>query len=231
MNPEYKEKYLKVKAELDFQTRELASARTALRFAKRRYSLVREARRRIIAAVGVAQETFKKEIDSLVTLVLKSVFHRNFEFDLQFINRENKVECIPVLKEGENISDPKDELGGSTRSLIGFAMRIIIWTLKHPRTRPLFILDEPFTKLGKGLMRQAAEMLTQISSKLGVQFVLITHEPELAKSADRTFYVNHDGHVATIRTDKEDREIEKIEEKQTSKEKRRHHLRTRRKNV
>ena len=216
MIPDYKERYAQLKASAELQRIELKKAQVALRFAKRRYGVAQEARRRVVAAVGIAQETFKNEIDSLVTLVLKNVFHRKFDFDLQFVNRANKVECIPTLREGDSYSDPKDELGGGMRSLIGFAMRIIIWTLRHPRTRPIFILDEPFTKLGKGLMRQAAEMLKQISSKLNIQIILVTHEPELAKSADRTFYVDHDGYVSTIRSG----EGRKVEEKKTPQKRR-----------
>jgi DNA repair exonuclease SbcCD ATPase subunit len=62
--------------------------------------------------------------------------------------------------------------------------------MASPRTRNTIILDEPFRFLSEDHQEQAGIMLKEISKKLGIQFLVVTHNPILAEVADRTFNVN-----------------------------------------
>jgi DNA repair exonuclease SbcCD ATPase subunit len=60
----------------------------------------------------------------------------------------------------------------------------------RPRSRNVLILDEPFGNLSVDLMPRASEMIKQISERLGLQIIMVTHAEELIQAADKTFRVN-----------------------------------------
>jgi len=81
-------------------------------------------------------------------------------------------------------------MGGSVLDPIGFALRVVLHQFQREPTRKVFLLDEPMKNTGHGeLLRQASQMLSEISHNVGVQLIIITHEPELAEIADRSWKV------------------------------------------
>jgi len=142
----------------------------------------------------LTQARFKKRVEELITSALKSVFDRDFEFKLIFEIKRKKLECRPVIYEDGIEYDPEYDKGGGLIDIISFAFRVVLWSLENPRSRSVFILDEPMKHIGKGeLLQRAGEMLKEISHKLNFQLIIITHEPLLAEIADKTFEVSHDG--------------------------------------
>jgi DNA repair exonuclease SbcCD ATPase subunit len=144
----------------------------------------------------VAQQTqqrFKVKVESLVTMAIRSVFDRPFEFSLEFERKYNKMTCRPVVKEEEKIyDDPEYDLGGGMLDIISFAFRIVLWSLENPRKRNVIILDEPMKNMGK-LIVFGGQVLKEISHKLNLQLIIITHEDELLEIGDRNFRITHDG--------------------------------------
>jgi|TARA_Y100000310_G_C20627424_1_gene786734 DNA repair exonuclease SbcCD ATPase subunit len=53
----------------------------------------------------------------------------------------------------------------------------------------LKLLDEPFKFLSKNLLPRASELLKELSEKLDLQFIMVTHLDELTDCADKTFDV------------------------------------------
>ncbi len=154
----------------------------------------------------VAKETqirFKAKVESLVTMAIQSVFDRPFKFVLEFERKRNKLECRPVVMEGDSEYTAKDDLGGGIVDVISFAMRIVLWSLQQPRSRNTIILDEPMKFVGKGeLLDRAGQMLKEISHKLGIQLIIVTHEPQLAEIGDIAYLVEHKkgkSHVSLIK--------------------------------
>lgn len=143
----------------------------------------------------VAEQTqlrFKEKVESLVTMAIQSVFDRNFNFVLLFEQKRNKFECRPVVMENEVEYTPKDDMGGGIIDVISFALRVVLWSLQKPKTRNFLVLDEPMKYVGKGeLLERAGMMLREISHRLGIQLVLVTHEPQLAEIADTAYSVTH----------------------------------------
>ena len=52
---------------------------------------------------------------------------------------------------------------------------------------PVIILDEPLRFLSVDLQERASIMIKEISKKLGLQFLIVTHESTLASYADKVF--------------------------------------------
>jgi len=150
------------------------------------------------------QKRFKTRVEDLVTMALKAVFvDRCFEFELDFrTDRRNKFEVVPLVKENGNYYMPKDDMGGSILDLIGITFRVILHRLENPRSRPVFILDEPFQNLGSGeeLVR-GAKFIQQLANndKAPLQFIIVTHAEELVEIADRAWRVVHDGVMSNVK--------------------------------
>lgn len=144
----------------------------------------------------LTQKRFKEKVETLVTMAIKSVFDRPFQFFLEFERKRNKMECRPEIKELVNgkyrTFDPTEDMGGGIIDIISFALRIVLWNLEKPRSRNVIVLDEPMKNLGK-MVSLAGQVLREISHKLDFQLIIITHEDELIEIADRAYHITHDG--------------------------------------
>ena len=136
----------------------------------------------------LTQEKVKEYIETLTTMAIRAVFDSDFEFLVEFKISRNKSECYFSVKEDGFEYVPKDDDGGGLIDIISFALRVVLYSLEKPRSRRVIILDEPFKWTGK-LMGRAGEMIKEISEKLGIQIIMVTHEPELSEIADRSFLV------------------------------------------
>jgi ABC-type lipoprotein export system ATPase subunit len=50
--------------------------------------------------------------------------------------------------------------------------------------RRIIILDEPFRHLSADLQPKASEMMKMLSDKLGIQFIMVSHEEGIIDCAD-----------------------------------------------
>ena len=151
----------------------------------------------------LTQERFKDKVESLVTMAIQSVFDRSFRFELIFEQKRNKMECRFVISEiinGEKVEYDSiaDDMGGGLVDIVGFALRIVLWSLEKPRSRSFMVLDEPFRFVGSALIEKAGVMLREISTRLGIQFIVVTHESELSEVGDRSWLVEHKEGISNV---------------------------------
>lgn len=149
----------------------------------------------------VAEETQRQieyHISSLVTIAIQAVYPDNpYEFKLRFVLRRNKTEADLVFIKGENETDDiLNAGGGGPADVAAFALRIATWSLK--KTRNVFILDEPFRCISQDKQEKCSEMLKEISDKLQLQFIIISHLPELVGSADKVIEIKNIDGVSMI---------------------------------
>lgn len=163
--------------------------------------LLTKARFVLAEVTRLTQAQLKGYIESLVTLAIQSVYDEDLRFVVEFDYKRNKAEVSFWVKEGEDgeMFIPKDEMGGGLVDVISFALRVVLWSLQRPESRPVLILDEPFPAAGV-LTNRCGEMVKEISDKLELQIVLVTHNPDLIEIADRVWRVEKvDGKSLVIR--------------------------------
>ena len=85
--------------------------------------------------------------------------------------------------------DPLSASGVGAVDVASFALRVASWSMQRPKSRSTLILDEPFRFLSADYQEQASVMIKEISDKLGIQFIIITHETILTSCADKIFEV------------------------------------------
>ncbi len=156
----------------------------------------------VVTEVGRQTQTkVKSYIEELVTMVIQSVYDDpNMKFILDFELSRNRSEAFLYIKEGDSEPYvPKDEMGGGVIDIVSLALRVVLWSLQKPRSRNVFILDEPFKWLGTGgRLIRGGEILREISHRLGFQLIIVTHEPELIEIADRAWGVTREGKISKV---------------------------------
>ena len=159
-----------------------------------------EEAREIIRTVGAStQSQLTFHIKDIVSLALDSVFDSPYSFGIDFVQRRSKTECDLYFERDGNRIDPLTASGVGAVDIASFALRIASWSMARPRTRNVIILDEPFRFLSENYQEQASLMLREISQRLGIQFVVITHSITLTTSADKVFEVSIKKGVSQIK--------------------------------
>ena len=148
-----------------------------------------EKAREIIRTVGLStQQELQYNISEITSLALNSVLNDPYELSVEFVQRRNKTECdLWFKKNGEKINPYYG--GGGPMDVASFALRVASWSMQTPRSRNVLVLDEPFRFLSRNLQGRASQMLSEISEKLGLQIIAVTHEERLIEEADKKFEV------------------------------------------
>jgi len=160
-----------------------------------------EEAREIIRQVGLkTQEQLQYHISDITSLALEAVFEEPYELRAEFNQRRNKTECdLLFVRDGMRV-DPLSASGGGAVDVAAFALRIAAWSMGTPRKRNVILLDEPLRFLSVDKQERASMMIKELSDRLGLQFIIITHETTLTEYADRTFTVSLKKGVSHVRT-------------------------------
>ncbi len=162
-------------------------------------------------AQGLTQTRFKKKVESLINLAMKSCYQdRIFDIELIFETKRNQMEVRPIIFETiegnrEPYEDPEDDINGGLVDVISFSAKIALWSLEKPQSRPIIILDEPMKNMG-ALISLGGKMLSEIAHDLGFQLIIVTHEDELISIADRAYEIKRINNISQAILRKERRE-------------------------
>lgn len=156
----------------------------------RRSLMQHERAREIIKTVALAtQEQLTYHISDVTTLALEAVFNDPYQLQVEFVQRRNKTECDLFFTRDDARMEPLDASGGGAVDVAAFALRIASWSMARPRSRNVIVLDEPLRFLSEDNQERASQMIKQLSEKLGLQFIIVTHNETLTAYADRVFQV------------------------------------------
>lgn len=144
----------------------------------------------------VAQETqehLKFKIEDIVNLALETCFPHEYSFRLNFnISRgKTEAEFVFLSQSSNRPIDPMNASGGGVVDIACFALRIASYVLEQGIDN-VIVLDEPMKFVSKDLLDSAGEILKVLSTKLGLQIIMVTHENKFIDIADKVFEVKKD---------------------------------------
>jgi DNA repair exonuclease SbcCD ATPase subunit len=134
------------------------------------------------------QEKLRYHIEDLVQTALESCFPGEYDFFVKFEIKRGKTEARMYLEKDREEIPPMDGTGGGVVDIVSLALRLVSWTFSG--TSHVLILDEPMKWLSVDLRPIAGEMLRELSKKLGIQIILVTHDPEIINVSDKVFKVS-----------------------------------------
>ena len=124
------------------------------------------------------QEQAHKQIAKIVTECL-AVFDEPYEFRIDFQRARGRTEAHLVFERDGHEVDPISASGGGCVDVAAFALRLACLVLRKPRLRRLLVLDEPMRFPSIEYRRKIAALISLLSEKLGVQVIMVTHDPLL----------------------------------------------------
>jgi chromosome segregation ATPase len=159
-----------------------------------------EKAREILRIVGLeTQRKIQFHISDIASLALEGIFPEPYKLVLDFVERRNKTECDILFERNGKTIKPLDASGVGAVDVASFALRIALWSMSMPKPDNVIILDEPMRFLSENFQEDASRMIKEISDKLGIQFIIITHEPILGTYADKVFEVKQSRGVSKIK--------------------------------
>lgn len=175
------------KAKMELLTHQINKTKRSLSIWEKKHTDSIQARALLQDVAKETQQYLEKHITKMVNSALQCVFDDPPEFFAKFVKRRNKTECdLLFVKDGEELPIMKS-YGGGVLDVASIALRISFWSIGG--TSPILILDEPGKFVSPGLQNKVSKMFKLISKKLGVQFIIISHQADMLEAADKIFKV------------------------------------------
>lgn len=186
------------KGKKELLEKSIVEKREELKISKKQ--VIRHEKAKIIAReIGMQmQQRLQYHISEITSLALEAVFDNPYKLSVTFVERRGKLECDLMFSKNGNEFDPLDSTGGGAVDVASFALRIASWSLQSNKLQNVIILDEPLRFLSEDYREKASAMIKELSVKLGIQFIIITHDPTLAVHSDKTFVVSKSKKVSKV---------------------------------
>lgn len=189
----------KKKGQRQLQEQQLQEQEAQRRHHKRQL-IFHEQAREILKLVGMdTQRQLQFHIGDITSLALQSVFEEPYELKVSFVERRNKSECDLTFVRDDLEVDPMQSSGGGAVDVASFALRIASWSMQQPRRRALMIMDEPLRFLSANYQAEGSAMIKELADRLGLQFIIVSHEPTLTNSADTTIEIGIKNKVSFLK--------------------------------
>ncbi len=159
----------------------------------------------VFARVGAELQNRRiSHIRSIVIELVRPVLGSEYEdFIMEYTQQRNTPNVVFYLvKDGIRIRVPSASGSGSggERDLVAWALKIALWATSPERTLPLFFFDEPFKFLSPDKLERLVDVLGALCARLGIQVIMVTHDPLLAELADGLFVIASENGESVIKS-------------------------------
>jgi DNA repair exonuclease SbcCD ATPase subunit len=194
----YKERLQNIKTTLDkfvgqkvMIESELDEYRVVIK-GKRKEKIQLDKAHEIIRIVGKhTQDQLIERVTNIASMAMEAIFGEEaYKLHMEFVERRGKNECVFSFEDEDGfLLNPLDASGIGLVDVASFALRVGAWVMKAPQSDNVIILDEPMKHVSEDLQEKASAMIKDVSVKLGIQFIIVTHQQSLASFADKVFEV------------------------------------------
>jgi hypothetical protein len=123
----------------------------------------------------------------LMTYGLKTIFDDQDMTFVPRITKKNEKMHIELKTENKGVEGEFGSFGGSVAVIESFLMRILC-LLKKKFAR-LMLLDETFAAVGEEYIANTGKLIAELSKKLQLDVLLVTHQKEFQHNADHVYRV------------------------------------------
>lgn len=150
-----------------------------------------------------AREQLKTRIEETVTAALTAVFGEGYTFriNMRQLGNQPAAEWQVVSQYGDEevAASPEDARGGGITDVVSLALRLAMLEILKPRPEGPVLFDEPAKMVSAEYAGNLAYFLKQYAEKTGRQVMLVTHNPQLAEAADKSYLVTQKDGVSEVR--------------------------------
>jgi DNA repair exonuclease SbcCD ATPase subunit len=145
------------------------------------------------------RERFQQGLAAVVSDGLSSVFGRELKAVLETTTHRDATSIELYIEEEGRLREIRGARGGSLIQVLSFLLKLLMLVSARPPLRRVMVLDEPFAMVSAEYRPRVGALLRELSARLGVQFIIVTHEPELVDYADVAYEVRAQGGEAVAR--------------------------------
>ena len=138
-----------------------------------------------------------KLFTSLVTEALSSIFEKDIRFQIKLYSYRNEPAIDVSVIENNLEIDPQKSCGGGLNDIISLVIKIIFIHLK--KSSKIIILDEPLKFLSRDYIEQSSNFIRDISKRLNIQIILVSHKPDLEISCDKLINIEKNENRSIIK--------------------------------
>ena len=188
------------KGQLNFIKENLSAAQADQKKYRKEYIRTEQAQVIIQEVAKETQGQVKFFIEDIVDAAMALLFKKYYKFRIEFVTKRNGSEANLFLEDKNgNKTHPIRYNGGGLCDVISLALRLALFNLKKGKKNNSIGLDEPFKFLDKQMQVKASDLLKELSDKLKLQFIVVSHTPSLAGKANRVFEVVQKDLISTVR--------------------------------
>lgn len=136
------------------------------------------------------REHFAGTLSDIVSHAVSSVFGEDIRVRLETATFRGTTSMEIVVEQDGMETGILSAKGGSLVQVCAFSMRVVVLLTAGRQLMPLLVLDEPFAMVSAEYRPQVAELIRELADKAQMQFLIITHEPELVEAADVAYEVD-----------------------------------------
>lgn len=144
-------------------------------------------------------DALRTYVEEVVGLALSTVYGERYGFELALEVKRGQSEAAPWITKGADRFSPRNECGGGVLDVASLAFRLALWSVKEPRSAPVFILDEPARFLSRDLQGKFGEVLKKLSKMLGLQILMVSHSDGTIENADRAWTVTQTKGISEVK--------------------------------
>lgn len=136
------------------------------------------------------EKDVQAKIETLVTNGLRAVFNEDLRFIVQqkAVGKRTEIK-FKIESFYDNVSVETDILsarGGGVAAVTGFLLRVIMILLTN--SRRIIFLDETFSQVSTHYQENVAQLLEDLATDYGFQFILVTHRsPEIVERSSHVY--------------------------------------------
>lgn len=139
-------------------------------------------------------------ISSIVTDALQKVKDPNLEFRMKLSTERNQADVQFSIYNANTKQeyDILESCGGSIADIVSFPLRVSLLLKWDPVLSRILIMDENFKFVSVADREPLADFVKQITERLNLQVILVTHANELSGKAHKIFQVNQKQGVSSV---------------------------------
>ena len=161
-------------------------------------SLTEQARDVVSEVLLLTQARVKGFLEDVATSALKTVYGDEYGFKLDYKIKQNQTKITPMITKGEDQFSVREEVGGGVLDVLSLALRFAVFSILRPRPLPVMVLDEPGKFVSRDRQSAFGQMLRDMSERLNVQTILVSHSDDIIDQADKAFLVEQNDGISTV---------------------------------
>lgn len=139
-------------------------------------------------------------IERVVSVGMTEVFGKEIKLKAEIVEKRGAQGLsLYLMMDGERREF--NQVGGGYVDVLGFIMQVAV--VKLVGAAPVLFLDEPFSHVSKNFLPRVSELVSALSSMMGLQIVIVTHETQLI-SGDKIYRFANDSGRTVVTDESED---------------------------